>query len=73
MRPIGLGKETANRWASWMGPVSRIAASFVPRGCQREALIAASQKSLLPVKTELSRRGPMRTKRDTLKKILLGP
>ena len=26
------GKETANRWASWMGPVSRIAASFGPRG-----------------------------------------
>ena len=25
-------KETANRWASWVGPVSRIAASFEPRG-----------------------------------------
>ena len=32
MRPIGLGKETANHWASWMGPVSRIAASFVREG-----------------------------------------
>jgi hypothetical protein len=48
MRPIGLGKETANRWASWMGPVSRIAASFVPRGSQREALICSLSEITTP-------------------------
>jgi hypothetical protein len=61
LRPIGLGKGTANRWASWMGPVSRNCRELRAEESQREALIAASQKSLLPVKTELSRRGPMRT------------
>lgn len=29
---VSEGKETANRWASWRGPVFRIAANFVPRG-----------------------------------------
>src|SRR5271170_1770826 len=63
IKPFRKGrKETANRWASWVGPVSRIAASFVPRGSTR-SLVATSQKTPLSVKRELYRREPMRTQR----------
>ena len=46
-------KETANRWASWVGPVSRIAASFVPRGvnaklgCNLSKNIASRQRGIV--------------------------
>jgi hypothetical protein len=43
------GEETANRWASWVGPVSRIAASFEPRGVNAKP-VAISQKTPLRVK-----------------------
>jgi hypothetical protein len=47
--PKGRRRETAHRWASWMGPVSRFAVSFVPRGSQREAS-SKSQRTALGVK-----------------------
>jgi hypothetical protein len=46
-------KETANRWASWVGPVSRIAASFEPRGinaklgCNLSKNIASRQTGIV--------------------------
>jgi hypothetical protein len=45
------------------GPVSRIAASFVPRGSQREAWLQPLRKTPLSVKRELYRREPMRPQR----------
>jgi hypothetical protein len=47
IKPFRKEEETANRWASWVGPVSRIAASFVPRGSQREAWLQPLRKHRL--------------------------